>query len=87
MRCSATLLFAFAAAALACNFEASPDTVDNFIRLRSTDKSTEPLYTLEFADGSTRQVTDDERWALKRVSATYYSTIILADHVGTHSIL
>lgn len=67
MRSSTILVPAFAAAALACNLESPPSNADHFIRYRSTAKGSEPLYTLEFADGTTRQVTDDERWALKRV--------------------
>jgi leucyl aminopeptidase len=72
MRSSAFLVSAFAAAALACHLEATPEKLDHFIRHRSTAKDSEPLYTLEFADGTTRQVTDDERWALKRAHIRFF---------------
>lgn len=70
MRFSATLATAFAATAMACSFETHPSLVDRFVKLRSQPLEGEPMYTLEFSDGTTRQVTDDERWALKRVSVT-----------------
>ncbi|KAI9152251.1 putative leucine aminopeptidase 1 [Paramyrothecium foliicola] len=73
MRTSAIILTALAATGLACNLESSPKGKDHFIRYRSTGpKDSEPLYTLEFADGSTRQVTDDERWALKRAHIRFF---------------
>jgi leucyl aminopeptidase len=73
MRSSAILASAFAATALACNLESSPSNADHFIRYRSaTPKDSEPLYTLEFSDGTTRQVTDDERWALKRAHIRFF---------------
>ena len=68
MRFSATLTVAFAATAMACNFEQNPAMVDRFVKLRSEPLEGEPMYTLEFSDGTTRQVTEDEKWALKRVS-------------------
>ncbi|KAH7310687.1 hypothetical protein B0I35DRAFT_514712 [Stachybotrys elegans] len=71
MRSSAILLPALAATAFACNLESSPN-VDRFIRLRAVSPESEPLYTLEFEDGSTRQVTDDERWELKRAHVRFF---------------
>lgn len=68
MRFSATLTAAFAATAMACSFEQNPAMVDRFVKLRSAPLEGEPMYTLEFSDGTTRQVTEDEKWALKRVS-------------------
>ncbi|KEY64543.1 hypothetical protein S7711_03609 [Stachybotrys chartarum IBT 7711] len=73
MRSSTFLLSALAAAVYACNLENSPELVDHFVKIRTVAATdAEPLYTLEFADGTTRQVTDDERWALKRAHIRFF---------------
>jgi leucyl aminopeptidase len=73
MRVSTIVTAAFAATALSCHLEASPEHVDRLLRYRSvTADDGEPLYTLEFSDGTTRQVTDEERWALKRAHIRFF---------------
>jgi bacterial leucyl aminopeptidase len=68
MRSNALLVSAFAASSLACFLESSPAEVDFFIRRRLAEPADEPLYTLEFSDGTTRQVTEADKWDIKRVS-------------------
>jgi bacterial leucyl aminopeptidase len=68
MRFSLFVASALAAGAFGCGLEASPANVDRLLRHRALQRDVgEPLYTLEFSDGTTRQVTDGERWELKRV--------------------
>ncbi|VUC36497.1 unnamed protein product [Clonostachys rosea] len=66
MRSSALLIPTIASTALSCFLEVVPDGVDNFIRHTLKERNDEPLYTLEFSDGTRRQVTDDERWEIKQ---------------------
>jgi leucyl aminopeptidase len=83
MRYSALLVPVFAASSLACHLEADTAKIDHFIRHRSTPGENEPLYTLEFADGTTRQVTDAERWDLKRAHIRFFD---ITDHPEAVSI-
>ncbi|KXJ87517.1 hypothetical protein Micbo1qcDRAFT_124669 [Microdochium bolleyi] len=70
---------------MACSFETHPSLVDRFVKLRAEPLEGEPMYTLEFADGTTRQVTDDERWALKRAHIRFFDITDQGDELAVYS--
>ncbi|KAH7014221.1 uncharacterized protein B0I36DRAFT_255752 [Microdochium trichocladiopsis] len=59
--------------------------VDRFVKLRAEPLEGEPMYTLEFADGTTRQVTEDEKWALKRAHIRFFDITDQGDELAVFS--